>query len=136
MTNRKKKTSTIETKPTIVGDEKYYIKDIKRDWCNLKSEFTTSKKCNKCKETCVNAGEFVPPSHLIPKDIRIGVPSRFTLSFDEQKNASRFIEEHAKRHGEIDISYIFTANNGIGTGLTIKCNICGEEQDITDYKNW
>ena len=59
MPNRKKKTSHNETKPTIVGDEKYYIKDIKRDWCNLREEFVNIKVCKKCKDACANAGQYV-----------------------------------------------------------------------------
>jgi hypothetical protein len=26
--------------------------------------------------------------------------------------------------------------SGIGTIISVKCPICGEEQDITDYTNW
>lgn len=32
--------------------------------------------------------------------------------------------------------YIFSNESGIGTGITIRCNYCGEEKDITDYGSW
>lgn len=30
-------------------------------------------------------------------------------------------------------SYILTPCDGLGIGTSIRCNYCGEEQDITDY---
>ena len=136
MPNRKKKTSPKDTKLNIVKDDKYYESVIKRDWCNLREEFVNLKGCKKCKDACANAGQYVLPSYFTPKGLKIGVPSRFNLSLEEQKSASKFIEEHIRLHSKCNVSYIFTNNTGIGTGLTIRCNVCGKEQDITDYKNW
>lgn len=33
-------------------------------------------------------------------------------------------------------SYILTPCDGFGIGTSIRCNYCGEEQDITDYGEW
>ena len=129
MPNRKKKTSPKDAKLNIVKDDKYYESVIKRDWCNLREEFVNLKGCKKCKDACANAGQYVLPSYFTPKDLKIGVPSRFNLSLEEQKSASKFIEEHIRLHSKCNVSYIFTNNTGIGTGLTIRCNVCGKEQD-------
>ena len=90
----------------------------------------------------------------------------FTLSEEEQVLAERFKKRHKncsldtlyektvpfwKRflnmvfgkgfcgpfpsHFDYGFSYRYTPT-GIGTGITIRCNYCGEEEDITDYSTW
>jgi hypothetical protein len=49
------------------------------------------------------------------------------------------MEEHKKCHIPTTIggqfSYIFTPTS-VGVGVSIKCNCCGEEENITDYGCW
>ena len=64
----------------------------------------------------------------------------FELSEKETELASKFEEEH--RHPDVGkgaigghINYIFTPTS-IGVGISMHCNICGVEENITDYDNW
>ena len=50
------------------------------------------------------------------------------------------MEKH--RHSEVNkgaigghINYIFTPT-GVGDACSMHCNICGVEENITDYSNW
>lgn len=66
--------------------------------------------------------------------------TEFKLNENEIKAAEAFEERHlecAKKHPTAiggHISYRFTPTS-IGTAVVIKCNLCGEEENITDY-NW
>lgn len=33
-------------------------------------------------------------------------------------------------------TYLVDTNSGIGVGVSIRCNYCGETLDITDYDSW
>lgn len=64
----------------------------------------------------------------------------FELHDTEETLAAEFIKEHI--HPEIPkgaigghISYIFTPTS-IGTGVSIKCELCDTEKNITDYDCW
>lgn len=64
----------------------------------------------------------------------------FKLNEKETKLAKKFMQEH--RHPDIykgaiggHLKYIFTPTS-IGDACTIKCTICGTEENITDYKSW
>jgi hypothetical protein len=61
----------------------------------------------------------------------------FKLNLEEIEAAKLFIEKHPPHEGHSNgcLSYIFTPT-GIGTTVTIRCNTCGEELDITDYSYW
>ena len=71
----------------------------------------------------------------------------FELTEEETKSAKAFREKHDHQEefekiGKMGFStlgqqftYIITPG-GLGNGVTIKCNHCGEEKDITDIENW
>lgn len=59
---------------------------------------------------------------------------------DKELEANRaFRYEHYTRHGggKALSTYIYTlTGTGIGTVITVKCPVCGEEKDITDIESW
>ena len=57
----------------------------------------------------------------------------FNLSKEEELKVEEVRKIHKKCKGTF--SYIFTPT-GIGFGVEIRCNECGEVLDITDYSNW
>ena len=66
----------------------------------------------------------------------------FKIQDKELENAENFIKKHRESCGakyNLTLSeyftYIFTPT-GLGTGKSIKCNLCGEEENITDYDCW
>ena len=63
----------------------------------------------------------------------------FTLNPNEVDEYNKFIEEHknCKCSATIGgkISIIFTPT-GLGDAKSVKCNVCGEEKEITDVSNW
>lgn len=64
---------------------------------------------------------------------------KFELNDLEEEKAQEFKEKHKDCFVQSTIggqfSYIFTPT-GIGYGVSIKCGICGESEDITDYGSW
>lgn len=66
---------------------------------------------------------------------------KFELSEKEEKLAEKFEKKHlncAKEHPSTiggAISYCFT-RTGVGVSVVVKCNICNEIEDITDYDSW
>lgn len=66
-------------------------------------------------------------------------PLAFYLNENERKEYDLFRQEH-KHCGCIGtiggkISIIFTPT-GLGDCITVKCNACGKEKEITDVSNW
>ena len=64
------------------------------------------------------------------------MPFRFTAVENDRFNA--FIHKHhekgcSKFHKGFSISFVGT---GIGNSYDVKCNNCGEEEDITDLESW
>ena len=66
--------------------------------------------------------------------------AEFKLFESEKKAAEKFLIEH--RHPDVNkgaigghISYIFTPTS-IGDAVSIRCNICNKEENITDYGTW
>ena len=63
----------------------------------------------------------------------------FTLTPNEVDEYNKFIDEHknCKCSATIGgkISVIFTPT-GLGDAKSVKCNVCGEEKEITDVSNW
>lgn len=63
----------------------------------------------------------------------------FSLTPNEVDEYNKFIEEHkgcecsATIGGKISI--IFTPT-GLGDAIDVRCNVCGEEREITDVSNW
>ena len=64
----------------------------------------------------------------------------FKLSEKEAKAADEFENKH--RHPDVykgaiggHMEYIFTPTS-IGSACTVKCSICGESKNITDYDVW
>jgi len=64
----------------------------------------------------------------------------FKLNEKESELAEKFENEH--RHPEVykgaiggHINFIFTPTS-IGDACSIRCDICGEEENITDYDCW
>lgn len=49
----------------------------------------------------------------------------------EKEKAAQFEDDH---YG-CTITYIFKPT-GIGTGITVHCIRCGDEENITDYESW
>lgn len=66
--------------------------------------------------------------------------TKFELHGKEIERAKAFEKKHikcAKEHPTTiggHISYIFTPTS-IGTAVSVKCFLCGEEKNITEY-NW
>lgn len=66
-------------------------------------------------------------------------PLAFYLNENERKEYDLFRQEH--KHCECmgtiggKISIIFTPT-GLGDCITVKCNSCGKEKEITDVSNW
>ncbi len=71
---------------------------------------------------------------------------RFELNERESKDALKFVEKHKNcfyknMHKPYlfracgNTSFIFT-HGGIGLGVEIRCNVCGEIEDITDVSSW
>lgn len=67
--------------------------------------------------------------------------TEFKLSENEIKDSEAFEEKHlecARKHPTTigwHITYCFTPSS-IGTVVMIRCNLCGEEKNITDYDLW
>ena len=64
------------------------------------------------------------------------MPFRFTDV--ESKRFDAFIHKHhekgcSKFHKGFSISFVGT---GVGNSYDVKCNNCGEEEDITDIESW
>ena len=64
----------------------------------------------------------------------------FKLNDKEEAAAEEFMQQH--RHPEINkgaigghMEFIFTPTS-IGDACSIRCDICGEEKNITDYDCW
>lgn len=64
----------------------------------------------------------------------------FKLNETEEAAAKDFIQRH--RHSEVNkgtigghINFIFTPT-AIANACSIRCTICGEEKNITDYNCW
>lgn len=65
---------------------------------------------------------------------------KFELNDKEEKLYNEFCTKHIHKDvnkgaigGHISITFTLTS---IGDGKSIKCGICGEEQNITDYDVW
>ena len=57
----------------------------------------------------------------------------------QYKSKIRFETSHHKHKHDTAIGGQFTyciTSTGLGNIYVIKCNACGKEKDITDYKNW
>ena len=66
--------------------------------------------------------------------------TEFKLNEKEAKLAEEFEKKH--RHPDVNkgaigghISYEFTPTS-IGDAISIRCFVCGEEENITDYNSW
>jgi hypothetical protein len=66
---------------------------------------------------------------------------RFELNEREKESAEIFEKKHlncAKKHPSTiggAVTYCFTPT-GVGLSISIKCNVCNKEKDITDYESW
>ena len=64
----------------------------------------------------------------------------FILAEKEYEEASNFENKHIHKEinkGAIGGGLIISFQpNGLGNVVTIKCDICGEEKNITDYDIW
>lgn len=63
----------------------------------------------------------------------------FYLNSTEVEEYKKFVNEHKKCNCSATIggkiSIIFTPT-GLGNAKSVKCNVCGEEKEITDVSNW
>lgn len=63
-------------------------------------------------------------------------------SDEEKKMYNEFLQEHITRHfGAAPRKYmpnleLIPFGDGMGTGLKVRCPICKEEADVTDYNMW
>ena len=64
----------------------------------------------------------------------------FKLNDKEEAAAREFMQQH--RHSDVNkgtigghMEFIFTPT-AIGDACSIRCDICGEEKNITDYDCW
>ena len=68
---------------------------------------------------------------------------RFEISDKQEEKIKEFKEKHKEcsktlpmaTDGKYPFTYMFIPG-GIGTIAKIKCNVCDEELNITDYDNW
>lgn len=101
--------------------------------------------------TCCNCGkEWNEPANDIYKKSCNADGSKsiiFKLDEIESERARKFIEMHDhtvdfKKENKLSFSTLgqqFTYKitpGGLGSLISIKCNCCGEEKDITNIKNW
>ena len=62
--------------------------------------------------------------------------SLYQMSDNEKKAERAFRDSHCKSC-ENGCRYLYElTGTGVGTAITIKCPVCGEEKDITDYDCW
>lgn len=63
----------------------------------------------------------------------------FSLNSVEVEEYEKFVNEHKKCNCSATIggkiSIVFTPT-GLGDAKSVKCNVCGEEKEITDVSNW
>jgi len=61
------------------------------------------------------------------------------MSKKEQETNERFRRKHFESCQKMNrcssFEYVLTGT-GIGTAISIRCPVCGEEENITDYDNW
>ncbi len=62
--------------------------------------------------------------------------SLYRMTESEMEARKKFIDEHHKRCGNSGSFLYGIEHCGIGASLSIKCPVCGEEKDITDYSVW
>ena len=56
---------------------------------------------------------------------------------DNEKKAERAFRDSHYKSCKNGSKYLYElTGTGIGTAITIKCPVCGEEKDITDYDCW
>ena len=62
---------------------------------------------------------------------------KFELHGEEEANADAFKSKHkhSRRYKHPSFSYIFHPT-GLSNVVTIKCNLCGKTENITDYNTW
>ena len=58
----------------------------------------------------------------------------YILQGSEITKYEEFKKKHEKCSGEIYI--LSDGSSGIGVSIKLKCSVCGEEEDITDYNMW
>lgn len=63
---------------------------------------------------------------------------RFThkLNIVEMARYEKFLEDHRKSCDCKDFDVIISQCSGIGQNVSVRCNSCNKEVDITDYKSW
>lgn len=59
----------------------------------------------------------------------------WTVGVKEIKKINRFAKKH-KKCNETTIIVSTSNGSGIGTTTLVKCPICLEEENVTDYKSW
>lgn len=65
-------------------------------------------------------------------------PSAISYSLNEANAYAEFQKQHYELHKGIKAcgcSVTFT-HSGIGIGKSVKCNVCKESKNITDYNTW
>lgn len=70
---------------------------------------------------------------------RVRRNSLLILSDKERDSIQDFSRKHYEKHGRLKTlnTYIYTLSGvGIGTTISIKCPVCGEEKDVTDTESW
>ena len=69
---------------------------------------------------------------------RIREHSLFTMSDKEAKAIKEFKADHSScQSNKLSTSYEYVlTGTGVGTAISIRCPVCGEEKNVTDYDMW
>jgi len=82
-----------------------------------------------------------PKSHYYSEDeldFNLPVePLSFNLTEKQTIKYDEFMRKHSHPEYKIGLSKTISfTSTGIGWGVSVKCNCCGEKQDLTDYDTW
>lgn len=105
---------------------KKYIKDLEE-----KNEFLKTQNDEIKKESF-----YYDEIKKLKKEIRdLQKRSLYFLSNEQQKEVDNFISQHNIECKHTHYLYTISPTQ-IGSGISIKCCVCGKEKDITDYKHF
>jgi len=75
---------------------------------------------------------------VLPSCLGIGVrkPLRMRLSDKEAKSIAAFRKKHYESCNNAGKFLFELVGTGIGEAISIRCPVCGAEENVTDYSNW
>lgn len=110
-----------------------HLDGIKREYENVQAQLRYLRHQN---ET-FNAQDEVRKAN--ERADRIQRMSLYVFSDDEMASAKAFRDKHYKscQHGRMSTTFEYVlTGTGIGTAIQIRCPVCGQAENITDYSNW